>query len=131
MTQPVDFSLTKVQVVNWLLMVVVPLAGGLAFSWAMAESLLIGTLIANLSFMLLKNDLTRVMQGPPQAVKIHFFIKYYLRLLALAVGLFFLVRYGRVQVFGLLVGLSTVVAGIVVAAVGQAKAIYLSGKEAV
>ena len=126
-----DFSLTKVQVVNWLLLVTVPLAGGLAFSWAMAESLLIGSLIANLSFLFLKNDLTRVMQGSLQAVKIQFFIKYYLRFSALAVLLYFLVRYGRVQVFGLLVGLSTVVLGIVVAAVGQVKAIYFSGKEAV
>lgn len=131
MAEAMDFSLTKVQVVNWLLMVAVPLAGGLAFSWSMAESILIGTLIANLSFMLMKNDLTRVMQGPLAAVKIRFFIKYYLRLSALAVVLFFLVRYGRVQVLGLLVGLSTVVVGIVVAAAGQAKAIYLSGKEAV
>ena len=131
MAQPEDFSLFKVQMVNWLLMIAAPIAGGLAFSWTMAESILIGSLIANLSFMLLKNDLTRVMQGPLSAVKVHFFIKYYLRLSALAVALFFLIRFGQVQVFGLLVGLSTVVVGIVVAAAGQVKAIYFSGKEAV
>jgi hypothetical protein len=87
-------------------------------------------LIANLSFLFLKNDLTLVMQGPLQAVKFRFFIKYYLRLTVLAVLLYFLVRYGQVRVIGLLLGLSTVVAGIVVAALSQAKAIYFSGKEA-
>jgi hypothetical protein len=125
-----EFSLLRVQVVNVLLLVAAPLAGGLAFSWAMAESILIGALLANLSFLLLKNDLSQVMQGPLQAVKARFFIKYYLRLTALAVLLFFLVRYGQVRVIGLLLGLSTVVTGIVVAALSQAKAIYFSGKEA-
>lgn len=125
-----EFSLTRVQVANWLLLVAMPLAAGLTFSWAMAAAILIGALIANLSFMLLKNDLTKVMQGPLQAVRVRFFIKYYLRLSALAILLYFLVRYGHVHVLGLLVGLSTVVAGIVIAAASQAKNIYLSGKEA-
>lgn len=122
--------MARVQVVNWLLVMAMPLAAGLAFTWTMALAILIGALISNLSFMLLKNDLTKVMQGPLRAVKIRFFFTYYLRLSALAVLLYFLVRYGHVQVFGLLVGLSTVVAGIVIAAASQARNIYLSGKEA-
>lgn len=130
MAHPHEFSLLRVQLVNWLLLVAAPLAGGLVFSWATAESILIGALIANLSFLFLKNDLTLVMQGPLSAVKFRFFIKYYLRLTVLAVLLYFLVRYGQVRVIGLLLGLSTVVAGIVVAALSQAKAIYFSGKEA-
>ena len=125
-----EFSLARVQLVNWLLVVVMPLAAGLVFSWTMALAILIGALISNLSFIFLKNDLTKFMKGPLQAVKIRFFITYYLRLSALAILLYFLVRYGHVHVFGLLVGLSTVVAGIVIAAASQAKNIYLSGKEA-
>jgi hypothetical protein len=125
-----EFSLARVQVVNWLLVVVMPLAAGLAYNWTVATAILIGALISTLSFIFLKNDLTKVMKGPLQAVKIRFFITYYLRLSALAILLYVLVRYGHVHVFGLLVGLSTVVAGIVIAAASQAKNIYLSGKEA-
>lgn len=130
-TQQTEFSLAKIQVVNWLLVIAMPLAAGLTFSWSIALAVLVGALIANISFILLKNDLTKVMKGPLQAVKLQFFIKYYLRFSALAVLLYFLVRHGQINVFGLLVGLSTVVVGIVVAAASQGRNIYLSGKEAV
>ncbi|MDA8161108.1 MAG: ATP synthase subunit I [Desulfobacteraceae bacterium] len=129
-TRTGDFSLSVVQAMNGLLVVALPLAAGLAFSWPLAKAVLVGALIANLSFLLLKNDLTGLMQGPAQAMKVRFFIKYYLRLSAVAVLLYFLVRYGRLSVLGLLVGLSTVVAAIVVAALSQIKNVYLSGKEA-
>ena len=130
-TQQPEFSLGTVQIVNWLLLLAMPLAAGLTFSWSIAGAILVGALIANLSFILLKNDLTKVMKGPLQIVKLQFFIKYYLRLSALAVVLYFLVRHGHINVFGLLVGLSTVVVGILFAAVSQARNIYFSGKEAV
>lgn len=130
MVQP-EFSLTRVLHVNWFLLIAMPLAAGVTFSWPIAGAMLVGALIANLSFLLLKNDLTKLMQGPLQAVKVQFFIKYYLRFSALAVVLYFLVRHGHIHVFGLLAGLSTVVVGIIIVAVGQARDIYLSGKEAV
>lgn len=125
-----EFSLTTVQVCNWLLLAAMPLAAGMVLSWRVAAAVLIGAAIANASFLLLKKDLTQVMKGPLQAVKVRFFIKYYMRLSALAIMLYFLVRYGQVHVVGLLVGLSTVVVGIVIAAASQAKNIYFSGKEA-
>jgi len=102
----------------------------MTFSGRIAMAVLIGAAIANASFLLLKKDLTQVMKGPLQAVKVRFFVKYYMRLSVLAIMLYFLVRHGHVHVVGLLVGLSTVVVGIVVAAASQAKDIYLSGKEA-
>ncbi len=129
--QQPEISLTKVLTVNWLLIVTVPLAAGLTFSWSIAWAILVGALIATVSFILLKNDMTKVMNGPIHAIKLQFFIKYYLRLTALAVVLYILVRHGHINVFGLLVGLSTVVLGIVIVAVSQVKNIYLSGKEAV
>lgn len=129
--QQPEFSLTSVLIINWLLVFAMPLAAGLTFSWSIARAILVGALIANLSFILLKNDLTKVMKGPLQAAKLQFYIRYYLRLAALVVVLYFLVRHGHIHVFGLLVGLSTVVVGILVAAVSQARNIYISGKEAV
>ena len=127
-----EFLMSRVQVVNWLLLAAMPLAAGFAFSWPMAGGTLIGALIANVSFMLLKNDLKKVLPGPLKAVKLRFFITYYLRLTALAALLYILVRYGHVHVFGLLVGLSAVALGILIAAVSKAKTFNLHlGKEAV
>lgn len=125
-----EFSLTTVQVVNGVLGVSLPVIAGLTFSWDIAWAVLLGALIANLSFILLRRDLTKVMQGPLQAVKLQFFFRYYLRLSALAIVLYFLVRHGHINVFGLLVGLSTVVLGILGTALSQARNIYSSGKEA-
>jgi len=114
-----DFSLAGLQGIIWLLALVLPLAAGLAFSWTVAWAVFVGAVLANLSFILLKNDLSKIMQGPVGAVKVRFFIKYYVRLSALALVLYVLVRYGRIHVLGLLVGLSTVVLGIVIAAFRQ------------
>lgn len=130
MDRQLDFSLMTVQVCNWALLVTMTIAAAMTFSARIAVAVLIGSVIANVSFTLLKKDLTQVMKGPLQAVKVRFFIKYYMRLSVLAVMLYFLVRYGQIHVVGLLVGLSSVVVGIVVAAASQAKGIYFSGKEA-
>jgi len=118
-----DFSLAGMQVVIWLLALALPLAAGLAFSWAVAWAVLVGAVLANLSFILLKNDLNKIMRGPVQAVKVRFFIKYYLRLSAMALVLYVLIRYGRIHVLGLLVGLSTVVLGVVIAAFRQSQGV--------
>lgn len=125
-----EFSLSTVLVCNWVLLVAMPIAAAMAYSGRIAVAVLVGAGIANASFILLKKDLTQVMKGPLQAVKVRFFIKYYMRLSVLAIMLYYLVRYGQVHVVGLLVGLSSVVVGIVLAAASQAKNIYFSGKEA-
>lgn len=125
-----DFPLAKVQLFNWLLLAVLTGAAALAYSLKCAEGLLVGGLIANVSFLLLKNDLMKIFQGPVQAVKVRFFIKYYFRLSALAVLLYFLVRYGQLHVFGMLAGLSTVVLSICLVGLGLASN-NLSSKEAV
>jgi len=128
---PQDFPLAKVQTLNWLLVVAMTLAGGLSFSLKFAEGILAGGVIASVSFIVLKNDLTKIMQGPVQAVKILFFIKYYVRLSVLALLLFFLVKHWQMHVIGLLTGLTTVVLSILIVGVSQMKNYSISAKEAV
>ncbi len=126
-----DFPLAKVQNLNWLIVAVMTLAGFLSFSLKCAEGILIGGLIASISFVVLKNDLTKILQGPVKIVKVLFFLKYYARLAVLAILLFFLVKHWQVHVFGLLVGLSSVVLSILIIGVSLAKKYSISAKEAV
>ncbi len=115
---------------NWLLLLGMTAAGGLFISPYFAKGLFIGGLIANISFILLKKDITRVLSGPLNAAKGRFLIKYYIRLAVLAVILFLLVRYSSIHLVGLLVGLSTVVISIGIMVAEAAQKVALTAKEA-
>ena len=115
---------------NWLLLAGMTAAAGLIVSSYFAKGLFIGGLIANISFIFLKKDITRVLSGPLQAAKGRFLLKYYIRLTLLALMLFFLVRYRSVHLVGLLVGLSTVVISIGIMVAGAARKVALTAKEA-
>ena len=124
------FPLQKMGRLNWLLLIVMTAAGGLFISPSFAKGLFIGGLIANISFTLLKKDITKALNGPLSAAKGRFLIKYYIRLTALAVILFFLVKYRSIHLVGLLVGLSTVVISIGIMVAGAARKVALTAKEA-
>jgi len=124
------FPLHKMGRLNWLLLLVMTVAGGLIISPYFAKGLFIGGLIANISFILLKKDITRVLAGPLNDAKGRFLIKYYARLTVLALILFFLVRYKSIHLVGLLVGLSTVVISIGIMAAGAARKVALTAEEA-
>ena len=123
------FPLNKMGRMNWLLLLGMSAASGLIVSPYFAKGLFIGGLIANISFILLKKDITRVLSGPLSAAKGRFLIKYYIRLTVLALILFFLVRYRSIHLVGLLVGLSTVVISIGIMVAGAAKKVALTAKE--
>ena len=125
-----NISLTTVQLFNWLLLLGMSGAGWLTVGWFVAKSIFIGGVLANISFALLKRDLLKLLGGPLEAAKALFFIKYYLRLTALVVVLFLLVRYQQVHTIGLLVGLSTVLLSIVVTMAGAVKKMYFRVEEA-
>lgn len=124
------FPLDRMGRLNWLLLVAMTAAGGLFFSPHFAKGLFIGGLIANISFILLKKDITRVLSGPLNSAKGRFLLKYYIRLTVLAIILFFLVKYRSVNFVGLLVGLSTVVISIGIMVAEAARKVALTAKEA-
>ena len=124
------FPLDRMGRMNWLLLAVLTAASGYLISPYFAKGLFIGGLIANISFILLKKDITRILSGPLNAAKGRFLIKYYIRLTVLAILLFFLVKYRSVHLVGLLVGLSTVVISIGIMVAGAARKVALTAKEA-
>jgi hypothetical protein len=124
------FPLDRMVRLNWLLLFGMTAAGMLFVSPYFAKGLFIGGLIANISFILLKKDITRVLTGPLNAAKGRFLIRYYIRLTVLALILFFLVRYRSIHLVGLLAGLSTVVLSIGIMVAGAARKVALTAKEA-
>lgn len=125
-----DFPMHKVQVLNWVVLAGLVLLGWLAWSSGVAVSILIGGTVANISFLLLKKDLIRLLSGPLHAAKARFFMKYYARLTGVVLILFLLVKLQQVNTVALLVGLSSVLVSITFTVAGEAKKVYCNMKEA-
>jgi len=119
-----EMSLGKVMVWSWLLLGVLTGLAWLGYSGFHARSVFVGGAIANVSFLFLKRDLLRLLAGPLEAVKPLFFMRYYLRLSVVVGVLFLLVKFQKVHIPALLVGLSTVLLGIGLAVMVAAKGIY-------
>ena len=73
-----------------------------------ALSVLSGALISNLSFILLKRGLLKVVRQPGSGAKTRFMIKYYLKIALIGVILIWLIRSGEINKYYLLAGLGTV-----------------------
>lgn len=126
-----EFSIQKVVIANWLLLLFLCIGGVIFATPYITTSILVGGTIANLSFGQLKKDLTKLFSGSLQGIKARFFVRYYLRLSVLVALLFILVKMHTVDILGLLIGLSTVFLGILITLIFETKKIYFNNmKEA-
>ena len=116
--------LRSVQRFNWLLLAVLIAGSWYMFSRTQAQSVLIGGLLASVSFFMLRRDIDLFMTNFSQAgmnwravkklEKIKFFLKFYGRLTALAFVLFLLVTWVSIDVIGLVIGLSTIMLSVII-----------------
>ena len=100
---------------NWLLFI-----GGSLLAWVMAppafaRGILFGGLIVTVGFHLLYRTLKKAFRVPRRASFPGVMSRYYLRLVVTGIIIFFLISRNIVDPLGLLVGLSVVVASIIVA----------------
>lgn len=116
-----EISIAKIERLNWLLTGLMALSAWLFYSNLAAASVLVGGVIANISFILMKRDIVKAMQGSLSAVKAIFLLKYYARLTALALLLYFVIKHGQLAIGGLLVGLSSVALSIGYTAISELK----------
>lgn len=119
-----NMLLSNVQQFNWLLLAILVGASWYMFSWPLAKSVLVGGLLANVSFFLLRRDITLFMTTFSQAglnwravkklEKVKFFLKFYGRLAVLAVIMYLLITRVTIDVVGLVIGLSTIMFSVIV-----------------
>jgi hypothetical protein len=106
---------------NWIFFAAALLVGVLAFQLDFALGILAGGLIVTINFHLLARTLKKSLT-PPHLVSHNVIIaKYYVRFIASGVIIFFLISGHYVDPLGLFVGLSVVVASIVVATLRELK----------
>lgn len=116
--------LRNVQQFNWLLLVILVGGSCYMFSWPFAQSVLIGGILANASFFMLRRDINQFMTVFSQAglnwkavqklEKVKFFLKFYGRLVLLAIILYLLITRVTIDLVGLVIGLSTIMFSVVV-----------------
>ncbi|MBI5558413.1 MAG: ATP synthase subunit I [Deltaproteobacteria bacterium] len=131
-----EFPIRRVEILNWVLAGVLSIGAWFYFPFYIVRSIFIGALLANVSYLFLKKDLKHFLQGKlllsgkVKMAKAQFYIKYYIRLTALGLILYFLVRKQVAHPLGLLIGLSTVVFSIGITAASVVKKFYFTAKEA-
>lgn len=120
---------------SWLMLAVLVLVGYFWQGGEFALGVLTGGLVAVINFYLLHQALQGLfqqVQGLPEGeagrAKAFFAVRQILRFLALLLIIYFLVTSGWVNIFGLVLGLSTVVLTLILAAIHEA--IKLKKKEA-
>jgi hypothetical protein len=114
---------------NWILFATASLAGALLASPAFAGGIFCGGLLVTVNFHLLAITLRKALRPPHLASPNSILAKYFIRFVASGFIIFLLVAGRIVNPVGLVLGLSVVVASIVLATVREAK--HLIFKEAV
>jgi hypothetical protein len=125
----------RLKLANWLVLAVLLLAGLLWQGREFALGVLVGGLVVVINFHLLHRTLRSTLErvdGQAEETKgrarAFFAARQILRFFALLAIIYLLVRHGWVNIFGLLVGLSTVVITLILAAIHEM--IKLKHKEA-
>lgn len=121
--------LTFVKRANWVIFTVASLSGLLFAPLAFALGILFGGLIVIVNFHLLARTLKKALAPPHLASPNVVLTKYYLRFIASGFLIFVLIAGRVVHPVGLIVGLSVVVASIMLATLCELK--HLIFKEAV
>ena len=123
-----DISVKKIERLSIFLVLMASLVAGAFINLIIALSIFVGGLVANLSFIIMKRDIVKAMQGALSAVKAVFLIKYYARVALLALVMFFIIRSGQFNIYGLLIGLSSIVIAIAYHAICESD-IFFSGSK--
>jgi len=114
---------------NWVIFFILSLAGLVWASSAFALGIIFGGLIVTVNFHLLAKTLKRALTPPHLASHNVILAKYYIRFVISGVIIFFLIKYQVVHPLGLFIGLSVVVASIMLATLIEVKKLIF--KEAV
>jgi len=132
-----DISLKQVQALSFGILLVLTGGSWLLMSWSFAQSVLVGGVISMASFFSGHRDISSFLKTfePPAEEKeekkksfgkSRYIVKFWLRLVLIAVVLLFFIKSGQANVIGLLLGLSTVVFAIILTTLNVAGRYFLS-----
>lgn len=118
------YLVRRVMIFSGLLTAVLAIGGWYIFGWCFSRSVLIGGILVNVSFWLLKTDIKQLMervgneegsQGASFTLeRTRFFLKFYARLVVLGLLLIVLASQAAIDVIGLTLGLTTVMFSVVI-----------------
>jgi len=114
---------------NWILLAIVALAGLVFAPFDFTKGIVAGGLIVTINFHMLYRTLKKSLTPPYLASHTIVLVKYYLRFIVSGLIIFLLISGGYVHPLGLFVGLSVVVASILLATLSEVKKLIF--KEAV
>ncbi len=107
----------KIEIFNWILLGIFLLLSLLFMSSRFALGVFLGGLISIINFYWLYKNMKDVFARLSGSAKSKMMFKYYIRLAVTAVVLFFIVTSNKIDIVGLLVGLSVVVINLVLTAI--------------
>lgn len=128
------------QVASWIYLAVLTLGSWLLISWTLAWSVLTGGAIAIVSYWATQKDLAgffgNLEVGPDldrkgaraTFSKSGFLVRFWIRFACIGVVVLLLIRFSVIDTFGLILGLSTVVFGVMFTAVEIIRRYYFSGR---
>ncbi len=128
-------SLKSMVGLSWVYLIVLAVGSWVLSSWSFAWAVLAGGIISITSFLVSYQDVkgfldTAALQSQSaervKKIKKSFIVKFWLRLFLIGLILFLLIRFSGINVFGLILGLSTVVFTITFAALGIVWRYYFS-----
>jgi hypothetical protein len=108
---------------NWVLLAGATVGGAMFAPYDFALGIFSGGLIVTINFYLLARTLQRALKPPHLASHNVVLAKYYLRFLVSGFVIFLLIAGGVVNPLGLVIGLSVVVASIILATIREVKKI--------
>jgi hypothetical protein len=120
--------LKRIESFNWILLVLLT-SGGFAFSSRkFALGVFVGGMLAIANFSLMKRNLGRALDNQRRGrTRLFYLIKYCLRFVALGVIIALLLIKGWVSPFGMILGLSIIVIGILLVGLNEARKLIFRG----
>lgn len=133
-----DFPLHRMEISSWLLLITATVGTWFVLgNTYLAFSILLGGLIANASYYVMKRDLVDFLHrgtlkgdGKEKIAKAKYYLKYYVRLGVLALILYIIIKNQFAQPIALIIGLSTVVISIGFTVASVAKNYFSAAEEA-
>ena len=118
-----------ITITNWILLCIVSIAGFLIATPNFAKGIIFGGLIVTINFHMLSRTLKKAFSPPHLASHNVILGKYYLRFIVSGFIIFLLISKHYVDPIGLFIGLSVVVASIMLATICEVKKLFF--KEAI